>query len=185
MPASTTPAPATQPATPAPATEPTALLVIAHGSRRPEANADLEAIAARLREAGIYPLVRTAYLELAEPDIVSGGVQCVADGAKAVILLPYFLSPGVHVREDLAAARDELAARFPAVAFRLAEPIGGHPLLTQILFDRAEAAARATIGPDSAAVAAEATAAAAAVTPRQLVCPVPRGTTSSSCRFSR
>jgi sirohydrochlorin ferrochelatase len=149
----TTPALATQPATPAPATEPTALLVIAHGSRRPEANADLEAIAARLREAGIYPLVRTAYLELAEPDIVSGGVQCVADGAKAVILLPYFLSPGVHVREDLAAARDELAARFPAVAFRLAEPIGGHPLLTQILFDRAAAATTADDG-------------AAAVTPR-------------------
>lgn len=119
---------------------PTALLVIAHGSRRPEANADLESIAQQLRRTAQYAFVQTAYLELAEPDIVTGGVQCVANGAKSVILLPYFLSPGVHVREDLAAARDELAARFPDVQFRLAEPLGGHALLVQILLDRAAAA---------------------------------------------
>lgn len=118
----------------------TALLLIAHGSRRAEANADLIFVAEQLRERGRYPLVHVSYLELAEPDIDGGGAQCVAAGATDVILLPYFLSPGRHVAEDLAAARDRLAARFPGVRFALAEPLGRHPLLLDILEQRAREA---------------------------------------------
>jgi sirohydrochlorin ferrochelatase len=118
----------------------TALLLIAHGSRRAEANADLERLAAALRAAGPYPQVEVAYLELAEPPIPAGGAACVAAGATRVILAPYFLSPGVHVRDDLTAARDELAERFPEVMFRLAEPLGGHPLLMKVVLERAAAA---------------------------------------------
>jgi sirohydrochlorin ferrochelatase len=123
-----------------PADRRTALLLIAHGSRRPEANADLGYVADALRGRGRYPVVRVAYLELADPDIAAGGAACVADGAAEVILLPYFLSPGVHVAEDLTAARDELAARFPGVRFALAEPLGRHPLLLDVVEDRARAA---------------------------------------------
>ena len=54
-----------------------------------------------------------------------------------MILLPYFLSAGVHVRRDLAALRDELAARFVGVEFRLAEPLGRHPLLLDVVAARA------------------------------------------------
>ena len=117
-----------------------ALLLIAHGSRRPEANADLEFVAAALRERGRYPVVRVSYLELAEPNIETGGANCVEAGATDVILLPYFLSPGIHVVEDLTAARDALAARFPQVRFRLAEPLGRHPLLVDVVEQRADEA---------------------------------------------
>src|SRR5262245_23840865 len=82
----------------------TAILLIAHGSRRAEANADLEFIAAELLARGRYAIVRVSYLELAEPNIETGGVQCVDAGATDVILLPYFLSPGTHVSEDLVEA---------------------------------------------------------------------------------
>jgi sirohydrochlorin ferrochelatase len=112
-------------------------LLIAHGSRRPEANADLEFIAAELRSRGRYPIVQVSFLELAEPGVEEGAARCVAAGATAVILLPYFLAPGVHAIEDLAAARDRLAARFPAVGFTLAEPLGRHPLLVDIVEERA------------------------------------------------
>ena len=54
-----------------------------------------------------------------------------------VILVPYFLSAGVHVRRDLTDARARLAARFPAVEFRLAEPLGRHPKLVDIVAERA------------------------------------------------
>jgi sirohydrochlorin ferrochelatase len=117
-----------------------ALLLIAHGSRRAEANADLEFVATALRERGRYPVVRMAYLELAEPNIEAGGVQCVEAGATEVILLPYFLSPGIHVVEDLTAARDALSERFPQVRFVLAEPLGRHPLLVDVVEQRANEA---------------------------------------------
>ncbi len=114
-----------------------ALLLIAHGSRRPEANADLDHVAAAMRDRGRYPVVEVSYLELAEPDIEGGGVKCVGAGATDVILLPYFLSPGVHVRDDLTEARDALAKRFPGVRFALAEPLGRHPRLLDVVEERA------------------------------------------------
>jgi sirohydrochlorin ferrochelatase len=113
----------------------TALLLIAHGSRRAEANADLEYVAAALRARG-HGIVRPSYLELAEPTIEGGGVQCVEAGATDVVLVPYFLSPGIHVAEDLTAARDALSARFPGVRFVLAEPLGRHPLLIDVVEQR-------------------------------------------------
>src|SRR4051794_17889428 len=111
---------------------PTALLLIAHGSREPAANDDLHRLAADLRMTGRYAAVVAAFLELAEPDIDAGGAACVAAGAGRVVLVPYFLSAGVHVRRDLTAARDRLSERFPAVEFRLAGPLGPHPLLREI-----------------------------------------------------
>jgi sirohydrochlorin ferrochelatase len=117
-----------------------ALLLIAHGSRRPAANADLEWAAGELRARGRYTHIQPAYLELAEPSIEAGAALCVERGATDVVLLPYFLSPGKHVVEDLALARDTLGARFPAVRFTLAEPLGGHPLLLDVLEVRARAA---------------------------------------------
>ncbi len=115
----------------------TALLLIAHGSRRPEANADLVYVAEAMWERGRYPIVQVSYLELAEPGIEAGGVLCVERGATTVILLPYFLSPGKHMVEDLTAARDRLRERFPDVRFTLAEPLGRHPLLLDVLEQRA------------------------------------------------
>ena len=113
----------------------TALLLIAHGSRQEEANADLVHVAEQLRRRG-HDVVEACFLELAEPGIDEGAARCVARGAGSVVLLPYFLSAGVHVRRDLAAARRRLAERFPQVEFRLAEPLGRHPLLIDVVLER-------------------------------------------------
>jgi sirohydrochlorin ferrochelatase len=119
----------------------TALLLIAHGSREPEANADLEHVAAGLRRRG-HALVEPSYLELAEPNVAGGAGRCVELGADEVVLVPYFLSAGVHVRRDLVAACERLAERFPNVAFRLAEPLGRHPALLDVIVDRVREAAQ-------------------------------------------
>jgi sirohydrochlorin ferrochelatase len=111
-----------------------ALLLIAHGSRSADANADLLHLAEELRDE--YPVVVASYLELAPPTIDDGARECVARGAGRVVLVPYFLSAGVHVRRDLTEARDRLAAEFPRVEFRLAEPLGRHPLLLEVVRQR-------------------------------------------------
>jgi sirohydrochlorin ferrochelatase len=114
-----------------------ALLLIAHGSRRAEANADLEHVAAELRRRGRFDVVVPSYLELAEPDIPTGGDRCVEAGATEVVMLPYFLSAGVHARDDMAEARAALGAKHPGVRFSLAEPLGRHPLLLDVVEQRA------------------------------------------------
>ena len=113
-----------------------AALLIAHGSRRPEANDDLTRLAGILRAKQLYPIVETAYLELADPDIPTAGQRCVAAGATLVKLLPYFLSAGAHVVDDLERHRHDLASRFPEVTFELCPPLGLHPLMVEIVLDR-------------------------------------------------
>jgi sirohydrochlorin ferrochelatase len=117
-----------------------ALLLIAHGSRQEEANADLRVVVSEMRNRREFAIVEGAFLELAQPTIEEGGARCVEQGAKRVIMLPYFLSAGVHVRQDLTAIRDTLADRFLEVDFRLAEPLGPHPLLLEIVAERARQA---------------------------------------------
>jgi sirohydrochlorin ferrochelatase len=120
----------------------TALLLIAHGSRQDEANADLSAIVVEMRNKGDYAVVEGAYLELSTPTIEEASARCVAQGAERVVLLPYFLSAGVHVRQHLTAIRQKLADDNPGggVEFHLAEPLGPHPLLLEIVAERARQA---------------------------------------------
>jgi len=118
--------------------ESSAVLLIAHGSRRKDANDDLVELAEILRRTGKYSIVETAYLELATPDIPTGGRQCVEKGARHVKLLPYFLSAGTHVVEDLERFRGELAERYPKVRFELCPHLGLHPLMVEIVLARLE-----------------------------------------------
>lgn len=117
----------------------TALLLIAHGSRRAQANADLEYLAEIMRSRGRYIAVQPAYLELCEPTILQGGARCVEAGARRVVMMPYFLSAGVHVVEDMTEARDQLHEQFPSVEFVLTEHLGRHPLLAEIVMQRVDA----------------------------------------------
>jgi sirohydrochlorin ferrochelatase len=115
---------------------PTAALLVAHGSRRHEANLDLVSLAEAVRAGGNYPIVEIAYLELASPTIPEGAARCVAQGAQRVLLLPYFLSAGAHVCEDLERYRCELSAHFRSVRFELCRPLSLHPGLAAIVLDR-------------------------------------------------
>ena len=114
----------------------TALLLIAHGSRQPEANTDLHHVADGLRRRG-HAVVEAAFLELAEPDIDEAGRACARGAAPAESYWSRISCRRASTcRRDLTAARDRLAARFPGVEFRLAEPLGRHPLLLEVVEER-------------------------------------------------
>jgi sirohydrochlorin ferrochelatase len=129
-----------------PHSEKSAALLIAHGSRRPEANRDLVDLAFAIRGRTHYPIVEVAYLEVVEPTIPQGARRCVEQGATRVSLLPYFLSAGAHVVEDLERIRADLALEFPAVRFVLCRPLSQHPLLIEIVVDRLKEAESAETG---------------------------------------
>ena len=113
-----------------------AVLLIAHGSRRRAANDDLVQLADLIRGAGRYEIVEVSYLELAEPTIPQGGRRCVEAGAHKVLMMPSFLSAGMHVVEDLEEHRRNLAAEFPQTQFLLCPPLGLHPLMTDVVLAR-------------------------------------------------
>jgi len=115
---------------------PAAILLIAHGSRRPEANRDLVLLADMLRPRVPGRIVEVAYLELADPSIPAALERCHELGANEIGMLPWFLSAGSHVTDDLTAFRDQFAAAHPGVAVTLHPPLGLHPLMIEILLAR-------------------------------------------------
>jgi sirohydrochlorin ferrochelatase len=114
----------------------TAVLLIAHGSRRAEANADLAELAERVRDRGLYSIVEIAYLELAEPTIPQGIARCLEHRPKRVLMLPYFLSAGSHVVDDLERFRQEAVAANPEIQFQLCPPLGLHDLMVDLVMHR-------------------------------------------------
>jgi sirohydrochlorin ferrochelatase len=114
-------------------TAPVAVLLIAHGSRHAPANDDLHGLVARLASSGAYPIVEAAFLELAEPGILVAGARCVERGASTVLMVPYFLSQGVHLTRDLRDARDQLRDAHPGVSVHLGPPLGPDPLLDRLV----------------------------------------------------
>ena len=82
-----------------------ALLVMAHGSRDPEAREEYRRIHAALAERLAPCPVVFSILEFPNddglPSIQDGWRQCLEAGAGRVVALPFFLFPAGHVREDL------------------------------------------------------------------------------------
>ena len=113
-----------------------AVLLIAHGSRRVEANHDLVLLAELLIARQEFKIVEVSYLELATPTILEGGRACAARGATKVLMLPYFLSAGVHVVTDLKEFQQQLTEEFPQVDFILCPLLGLHPLIAEIVVAR-------------------------------------------------
>jgi sirohydrochlorin ferrochelatase len=103
-----------------------ALLIVAHGSRREASNDEVrqlgEAIA-KMAE-GRYDMVKTGFLELAEPSIPDGIQQCIDAGAEEVVVMPYFLSAGRHVAKDIPEEVAPKQQQYPAINIRIAPYLG-------------------------------------------------------------
>ena len=113
-----------------------AVLLVDHGSRRTEANAQLEALAAQLREKLPDRNVVTAHLELLPPSVADGIDLCVARGAREIVIHPFFLAPGRHSTEDLPRHARDGALRHPNVAIRVGPILGLHPALVEAVLAR-------------------------------------------------
>jgi uroporphyrin-III C-methyltransferase len=112
------------------------VLVVGHGSRRPEANDDVREAARRIGERGGFQLVAAAFLEIEHPTIAEGFKHLVECGACKVTVHPYFLSPGRHTRGDLPREVRAVAQCFPGVNYQITEPLSAHPLVIDASVER-------------------------------------------------
>lgn len=112
-----------------------AIVVFGHGSSVPAANEAVRVIAARAAREGAWDLYETAFLE-ADPRLDAAVSKLAAAGARQILVLPYFLTLGIHLQRDLPKLVDELSRNFH-VDIRVAAPLDGHPELSRILVDRA------------------------------------------------
>lgn len=101
-------------------------IILAHGSRRVEANASIESMAISLNAVAAYWAVSPSL-----KDIVT---QLAADGKKKIAIIPYFLFAG-GITDAIAQSIQDLKLQFPKVSFQLYEPLGGNGELIDLIWD--------------------------------------------------
>ncbi len=114
----------------------TAILMMAHGSRIPEANDAARQVARMVREMTGFEIVEVAFRELHEPNIQAGIDACVARGAGRLLLMPYFLFMGAHVRHDLPEEIEEARKRHPGLIMEMGTHLGVHRKLAEVETER-------------------------------------------------
>jgi sirohydrochlorin cobaltochelatase len=115
----------------------TALVIFAHGSPIESANEAVRAFAADVARAGEYARVTAAFLGGGSPDLESAVGGAVEAGADHVIIVPYFLTLGLHLTRDLPRIVDDIARIHPGVRVEVTPPLDGHPALIRAVLDRA------------------------------------------------
>ena len=118
-----------------------ALIVFAHGSRVVEANDAVRKVAEAAAAQGGFTLWQEAFLELAQPTLSEAVKALATRGARRIVVTPYFLVMGVHLKEDLPRLLREAAESSPGVELTATPPLDGHPGLAAILAERARKAA--------------------------------------------
>lgn len=114
----------------------TAILMMAHGSRIPEANDAAREVAKMVQEMTGFEIVEVSFRELHEPNIQAGIDACVASGAGRILLMPYFLFMGAHVQHDLPEEIGEARKRHPGLVMEMGSHLGVHRKLAEIEAER-------------------------------------------------
>lgn len=102
------------------------LLIVAHGSRRAESNDEVRELTQRIKNksGAEFADVRCAFLELADPLIPDGIIDCINSGATEVVVLPYFLSAGRHVVSDIPGDVEKAQQHYPDIKITIAPYLG-------------------------------------------------------------
>jgi precorrin-8X/cobalt-precorrin-8 methylmutase len=118
------------------------IVIVGHGSPKSDANT-VEKMAPLIHHAlhphCAAPCVKVAYLQFAQPDIETALDACVAEGARRIIVHPFFLYAGMHVTKDIPEKIAEARRKYPQVEIAYTEPLGLHGDLTGIVLERINA----------------------------------------------
>ena len=114
----------------------TGVLLLGHGSRLLSANEPLKDVARSINKKGLYDSVEAAFLQLTKPDFKETVDLLASRGVDKIVVMPYFLYTGVHVRDDLPREIKEANKKYPDIEFAMAPNLGYHPSLVDITMER-------------------------------------------------
>jgi sirohydrochlorin ferrochelatase len=115
-------------------------IVFAHGSSVESANEAVRSVALDMARRGSLEHVVPAFLEGGRPDLKTA-IQDLAgrQGVARIIVVPYFLTLGLHLQRDLPRLVEEARRANPGLDIDVTQPLDGHPAMAEALVDRARA----------------------------------------------
>lgn len=113
-----------------------AIVIFAHGSSVESANEAVRVVAADAARMGTFPDYEVAFLDF--PPRLRDAVDRLAErGWKRIVVVPYFLTLGIHLQRDLPGIVERLRESHPGVEIQVTDPLDGHPALAKIVVERA------------------------------------------------
>lgn len=116
--------------------QPAAAVLVGHGSLLADSGKAMMQIATRLRQQQVMPLVEAGFLNFSQPTFDTVVAQVATQGARTIIVQPYFLIPGYYVVHELAARVQALIAAQPQLRVVMADVFGDHPALARLAMKR-------------------------------------------------
>ncbi len=117
---------------------PDAVVLLGHGSRVAGAGKSMENVAQVLKEKYGYQVVETCHMSRLGPHFPAAFESCLAKGARHILLIPYFLHEGVHMKLDIPAMMQAAVADHPGVRLVLGKNLGFDPVLADLVQKRIE-----------------------------------------------
>lgn len=116
-----------------------AVILLGHGSRVPGAGDDMGKAAGLLKEKYQLDMVKSCHMSRLGPHFPETLASCVSKGAKEVVVIPYFLNMGLHIRLDIPEMMQEEAEKYPDVKLVYGKHLGLDEAFADILYKRIEA----------------------------------------------
>ena len=108
----------------------TGYVVFAHGSSVESANEAVRIVAAEMAQRGGLETVVAAFLEGGQPDL-HGALESLATRVSRVVVVPYFLTLGLHLQRDLPRLIEQVKAAHPGLSIEVTPPLDQHPAMVQ------------------------------------------------------
>ena len=103
------------------------ILLLGHGARNPDWAAPFHRIREAILERQPEALVETGFLELMRPTLDEAIDALVVRGVRHMVIVPIFMSAGVHIRKDLPLLAAAAMERHRQLSISLADPVGEAP----------------------------------------------------------
>jgi len=113
-----------------------AVILLAHGSQSSGAGEGVQEVASQVRERLGGSRVILAFLQFNHPNLAEAIEQAVAEGMKRIVVVPFFLASGAHVREDIPEGLKQARLKNPGAEILLSPPLLPDPRIAEILVDR-------------------------------------------------
>jgi len=120
------------------------VVILAHGSRAIawEANQLVVKIVEMYKAKMGNKNVKPAYMnsQSGGPSLEEAVTELVNEGLTEIIVAPWFLTDGLHIREDIPEIINTLEEKYPQIKITLAKVLGADERIVDILIDRVEEA---------------------------------------------
>jgi sirohydrochlorin ferrochelatase len=111
-----------------------ALLIVDRGSKEPDVRQELREICLLTKSKAGYDYADYCFLEVLPPFIPEGIEKCVNSGAGFVTVMPYFLYPGMKLKDTVKQSAKMGWDRHLKMA--ITRPLSYHPMMSRLIAER-------------------------------------------------